>query len=832
LHFAFQTLLVLMKRADCLLPTFSLLSPQNHHIFTSSFQTGRMTALKQSLRRIPYWAFLIVIIVISVKTLSIINNYRIPLTGSTEKIENGHCIIEYVIPGGPLDQAGIKIGDTVLSCNSLRVSEWISGYHDQWAGDTLIIGISRNNQETRIPVILTSRGLLAPGFYWSIYLIMIVSSMAGLYILLKKPQDKTVHIFFIYIQFVIIMSNGGFTRIPDPFTIIEGIIFKLSSCLIGPLLIHFHMLFPKPLKVISRYKLIPVIFYFLGFLIFIFYSAEHFYSPDPDSTIKLIFNLMDKISLHWTTWTFVLAMAVVIYQYRQVKDTLSRNQVLIIIAGSCFGFITPVVMTLFLNDIYLLWDKYPNMIPITQGTGSFIMIVCILIAIFRYRIWDIEVFIRKALLYIGATAVIILSYLFLIWFVDRFISQETNLTRFVILAVSVILFLVLRDRLQHMIDRLFHRETYDSATVVSDFEAKLAGIYRFDELKEQIFRGLDDIFHFSFFTFHLKKRNLIYEPVFIYSATQPATGNEDEINRELEERLQKGKVFSPEELNKKPPILEETNGELVVPLVSDGQPNGFFICGQKKSERIYSRQDIQVLRLLAQRVVSLLHTAGLYQKDLDRQLMLERERARISQDMHDDVGASLTRISILSELAKNRAETDRETKQWLEQITSTSRGVMEEMSQIIWALNPKNDTLEGLIAYIRRFANEYLESTSVHCSFELPEILPNLPLTVEVRRNIYLVIREALHNVVKHSGATQVSISLIMNEHSFNIIIKDDGKGFDPYKLEFPGNGLVNMKKRMADIGGEFLIISNPGKGTEITLLVSPLPVRQAGLRD
>jgi signal transduction histidine kinase len=393
----------------------------------------------------------------------------------------------------------------------------------------------------------------------------------------------------------------------------------------------------------------------------------------------------------------------------------------------------------------------------------------------------------------------------------------------VILAVSVIFFLVLRDRIQRLIDSLFHRESYDSATVVSDFEAKLSGIYRFDELKQKIVQSLDEIFHFKSFIFSLKKNGLIYEPAFVYGTTKPLTGSEYEINRELEDRLKRTNVFSPEELNKKPSILAETTGELVVPLVSDGQPNGFFICGQKKSERIYSRQDIQILRLLAQRVVSLLHTAGLYQKDLNRRFMLERERARISQDMHDDVGASLTRISILSELAKNREKTDVETKQWLEQITTTSRGVMEEMSQIIWALNPKNDTLEGLIAYIRRFANEYLEPTNIHGSFELPETLPNLPLSVEVRRNIYLVVREALHNIVKHSEATQLSISLIMNEPGFNIIIKDDGIGFDPANLEFPGNGLVNMKKRMADIGGEFFIITSTGKGTEIKLFVSPL---------
>jgi signal transduction histidine kinase len=219
-------------------------------------------------------------------------------------------------------------------------------------------------------------------------------------------------------------------------------------------------------------------------------------------------------------------------------------------------------------------------------------------------------------------------------------------------------------------------------------------------------------------------------------------------------------------------------------------------------------------------MIALFHTASLYQKDLDRQLMLERERARISQDMHDDVGASLTRISILSEVAKSRDDIPDETRQSLDQISETSRGVMEEMGQIIWALNPKNDTLAGLVSYLRRFANEYLEPTSVNCTFDLPESLPEQALSVEIRRNVYLVVREALHNVVKHSGASNVSIRLKIEDDGFKIEIKDDGKGFDPDKLEFPGNGLVNMKKRMEDIRGEFRIRSEAGFGTEIELAV------------
>jgi hypothetical protein len=132
------------------------------------------------------------------------------------------------------------------------------------------------------------------------------------------------------------------------------------------------------------------------------------------------------------------------------------------------------------------------------------MICCILIAIFRFRIWDVEVFIRKAILYLGATLLIILTYLSLIWIVDRLVIGETQFIRFLVLGVSVIIFLMLRDRIQHLIDRLFHRESYDSATVVSDFEAKLAGIYMVEELKQKIVQSIDEIFHFNSFIFSLR----------------------------------------------------------------------------------------------------------------------------------------------------------------------------------------------------------------------------------------------------------------------------------------------------------------------------------------
>ncbi|MBE0647019.1 MAG: hypothetical protein IH596_04465 [Bacteroidales bacterium] len=797
-----------------------------------------MGNLSQSLRRIPFWAYLLVFMVIFVNALFL--HYRIKQgkTGEIEHLRNDHWVITSIEPGSPVSRTEIKIGDTIVSCNSYPLEEWHLFWHGQWAGDTLIFGMLRNNLEVGIPVITVSAVSSDLGFLMTVFILIVLFSIGSLYLLYKKLHDKAVKLFFIYFQLLLISFNAAFLPFTVPLSILATLAFLISGCLFTPCLIHFYLLFPKPSLLITRIRYLPSIFYMIGvisgIITTIVYLRSLFF---PSDAADSFFMMTIRYSLYSVTATFFIAILISLFQYITMKNTLARYQVLLLFIGSLAAF-TPILILTFFYD-WITGLSNPYTLELLQTVGNLILVLCVLIAIFRYRIWDVEVFIRKALLYLAATAVIVLFYLMMIWLVDQFFTRESDLTRFLVLAISVITFLVLRDRIQRLIDRLFQRESYDSATVVSDFEGKLSGVYRIDDLKQKIVQELNNIFHFKSIVFILKKNGLIYEPAFVYGVNDPQIGPACEISREFEQKLSRSKVFSPEELSSNPPFPEISTTELIVPMITEDQVKGFLLCGPKRSEKTYSQQDIRVLSTLARRVVSLLHTANLYQKDLDRQLMLERERARISQDMHDDVGASLTRISILSELAKNNPDTVGETRQWLGQISDTSRGVMEEMSQIIWALNPKNDTLQGLIAYIRRFANEYLEPTSIACTFKLPETLPNLPLTVEVRRNIYLVVREALHNVVKHSGATEVKINLTPHsprnfndltpqppllqgegEKSFTITIRDNGKGFDPAALEFPGNGLVNMKKRMQEIGGEFGIISNPGAGTDISVTI------------
>jgi signal transduction histidine kinase len=259
---------------------------------------------------------------------------------------------------------------------------------------------------------------------------------------------------------------------------------------------------------------------------------------------------------------------------------------------------------------------------------------------------------------------------------------------------------------------------------------------------------------------------------------------------------------------------------LIVPLISEGQPNGFFICGQKKSERIYSRQDINVLTLLARRVIALLNTASLYQKDLDRQLMLERERARISQDMHDDIGAGLTKIAMISEAPIKSENQVQEIEHRISKIALSSRDMIARLNVIVWALNPKYDNLESLVSYLRRYFGEYLENFRIRFKTDFPDQIPERPITPDTRRNIFYAVQEAIHNAVKHSGCSEISLVVKIDQQNMEITITDNGKGFDQIKSGSGGNGLLNMKKRAEDLGGKFEIQSLPGNGTRIVFVV------------
>jgi len=206
-------------------------------------------------------------------------------------------------------------------------------------------------------------------------------------------------------------------------------------------------------------------------------------------------------------------------------------------------------------------------------------------------------------------------------------------------------------------------------------------------------------------------------------------------------------------------------------------------------------------------------------KELDKYRAIidarDNERNRISQEIHDDIGSGLTSIRLLSEIAKVKM-TPQESKE-LEKISATSNVLMEKMNEIIWTLNSRNDTLPNLIAYLRHQVVEFFEPLPVRLQLTVPDRIPEQTISGKARRNITLSVKEALHNIVKHSGAAEVSITFTMGEF-FTISIKDNGIGFNPDDTRILSNGIRNMKERLNIIGGSCQIIN--GEGTLIILSI------------
>ncbi len=193
---------------------------------------------------------------------------------------------------------------------------------------------------------------------------------------------------------------------------------------------------------------------------------------------------------------------------------------------------------------------------------------------------------------------------------------------------------------------------------------------------------------------------------------------------------------------------------------------------------------------------------------LERQKEIDKERQRISREMHDDIGAGLTQITLMSESAKTKHKAGE-----LDEIAQTSRQLVSNMSEIIWSLNPENKTLDQLLAYLREQLNKQLEYSGIHYSIRLPETGNDILLTNEQRRNILLVTKEIVNNAIKYSKAGNISVNATLQDGSLGFEIQDDGTGFD-INGKYTGSGQRNIRQRIEELGGILKIESVPGKGS------------------
>ena len=200
---------------------------------------------------------------------------------------------------------------------------------------------------------------------------------------------------------------------------------------------------------------------------------------------------------------------------------------------------------------------------------------------------------------------------------------------------------------------------------------------------------------------------------------------------------------------------------------------------------------------------------------LERQAALDKERARIARDIHDDAGGHLTKIVLLSELTLQQAPPEKIVER-VKQTADAAREVLKSLDETIWAINPRHDTLRDLVDYISQFAVNFLQTAGVRCRVDLPAEIPDRPVSAEVRHNLFLAVKEALNNVARHARATEAWLRIRVNAESLNVIIEDNGCGFDQQPVNGDADGLRNMRHRLEESGGRFGVRSKAGEGTKI----------------
>ncbi|MEI8041412.1 MAG: two-component regulator propeller domain-containing protein [Verrucomicrobiota bacterium] len=206
---------------------------------------------------------------------------------------------------------------------------------------------------------------------------------------------------------------------------------------------------------------------------------------------------------------------------------------------------------------------------------------------------------------------------------------------------------------------------------------------------------------------------------------------------------------------------------------------------------------------------------------LEARRALEEERARIAQDLHDDLGAGLTQINLASAMARNRSMSSEVVSELLCDIGIRAHNLVTALDEIVWAINPRNDTLSSVATYFSQFAQDFLKTTPIACRLNISNHLPALPLDPEQRHSLFLAFQEAIHNVVQHSGASEMELEINVCEKVISICVRDNGHGLAADPTAEGADGLKNMRERLRRLGGMCNITSSPNQGTSVTFSLS-----------
>ena len=380
------------------------------------------------------------------------------------------------------------------------------------------------------------------------------------------------------------------------------------------------------------------------------------------------------------------------------------------------------------------------------------------------------------------------------------------------LAIIVTLFLIYR----------FLKSKYDTQKILNKFITSLYGKNSPEEIFRAIAQNCVHQLQFEDCVVYqlVEDKNVLIQK----AAAGPKSPEGYEIINPIEIPLGKGIVGTVAKTGKAEIISNTINesryilddkrrfAEITVPIIVDGEIYG-VIDSEHSKKNFYTRNHLHILQTVA----------SICAARISKYLTEEKLRSKIAKDLHDDMGSTLSSINIISKMVLQNNEHNEIAKDYLSKIKDNSGRMLESMSDIVWAINPVNDTLEKVILRMKEFTAEILEPLNINYSFNENGDLSAVELNLNQRKDFFLIFKEAINNAAKYSGCTEVSIELTKKDAFLTLVVHDNGKGFDKTIIN-SGNGLQNMHSRALAMKAEFQINTQSGGGVTVILSLPLIP--------
>ncbi len=638
------------------------------------------------------------------------------------------------------------------------------------------------------------------------YSVGLITIILALLVVLKRPDDERSQIFFIFAFVVSLMdfTFGSYTSRNISFDINIFTLFRILNgigyCLFPAVFLHFVLIFPSSKKSEVKKRLI-ILFYCLSVILAVIYQLRISY---------LSLNLMFLFSL--LSGIFIMTRRY--YQSRSALEKAQLKWILISTVAFATTFIATAYGPILFSGVRIASDVVP--------TYVFLLIpISIAISITKYRLIEIDNLLDNTLIYgitlsllaaVDIVLVATLSELSTKWrFLDRPIPE--------ILAVwfAVVLYVPVREKVKIFIKRLLRGRVYDLATEITRFSNLVMRSKSIDSIIEGLIKCIKKNLQPKFVTLSIvdNKRGV-----------QKIIGKDDGTVRQIISMIinnHNEDVARIADLADYQDIPYYYRAGLFAKLKSSGETYGYIVVSEDKNSRLYTNDDIRLLKALTNQAALGIEKIRLYLDRAEKEQAFLREKNHLSMEIHDGISTELASIIAYVEKGTRLLEAEKNKIpgliEVLNKIDEISRRGLREIRNLIWATT-QDIEVKDFFSYLRRFTVDLLESKDINVKF----IKSNLNsfrerLSSQIRLTILRVFQEICANIIKHSGASCVEIQINMKDDNLLIRVLDNGKGFDLTEI-VSGRGLGNIKRRLSEIKASLHMSSETNKGTKIEIQI------------